>query len=151
MPAAPCFRLNQPAVIAEVVDHEAVIVNLDSGTYYSLRGLGEVIWDLLVQQELPVPVVVAAVTARYSGPATEIEAGVVAFIDELAAEKLIVPQTEPKTSEAGVPAPEVDERAPFEPPKLEKFTDMADLLLLDPIHEVDDTGWPNQPKPTAKP
>ena len=24
----------------------------------------------------------------------------------------------------------------------ERFTDMQDLLLLDPIHDVDETGWP---------
>ena len=33
----------------------------------------------------------------------------------------------------------------FTNPVLEKFTDMAELLLLDPIHEVDDSGWPNKP------
>jgi len=31
----------------------------------------------------------------------------------------------------------------FEKPKLQKFTDMQDLLLLDPIHEVDEAGWPH--------
>jgi hypothetical protein len=27
-------------------------------------------------------------------------------------------------------------------PKLEKYTDMEDLLLLDPIHDVQEVGWP---------
>jgi hypothetical protein len=27
---------------------------------------------------------------------------------------------------------------------LEKFTDMHDLLLMDPIHEVSDAGWPHR-------
>jgi hypothetical protein len=36
----------------------------------------------------------------------------------------------------------------FEPPLLEKYTDMQDLVLLDPVHEVDSTGWP-APKPDA--
>ena len=31
----------------------------------------------------------------------------------------------------------------FETPVLEKYTDMAELLLLDPIHDVDATGWPH--------
>jgi hypothetical protein len=26
---------------------------------------------------------------------------------------------------------------------LNKYTDMQDLLLLDPIHEVDAAGWPS--------
>jgi hypothetical protein len=29
---------------------------------------------------------------------------------------------------------------------LQKFTDMQDLLLLDPIHEVDESGWPRVPQ-----
>jgi hypothetical protein len=27
-------------------------------------------------------------------------------------------------------------------PLLRKYTDMRDLLLLDPIHDVDEQGWP---------
>ncbi len=38
----------------------------------------------------------------------------------------------------------------FEAPKLEKFTDMQDLVLLDPVHEVDDVGWPAARPDAAK-
>ncbi len=30
----------------------------------------------------------------------------------------------------------------FAPPRLQRYTDMQDLLLLDPIHDVDEVGWP---------
>jgi hypothetical protein len=33
----------------------------------------------------------------------------------------------------------------FMPPELFKYTDMQDVLLLDPIHDVDVKGWP-EPK-----
>ena len=36
------------------------------------------------------------------------------------------------------------EKTQFEFPIIEKFTDMQELLLLDPIHEVDEKGWPHQ-------
>ena len=39
---------------------------------------------------------------------------------------------------------EPEERLWFEAPSLEKYTDMQDLVLLDPVHEVDQTGWPRQ-------
>lgn len=29
------FRINSPSVIGEIIDGEAIIVNLDSGAYYS--------------------------------------------------------------------------------------------------------------------
>ena len=34
---------------------------------------------------------------------------------------------------------------PFEPPTLSKYKDMQDMLLLDPVHDVEEAGWP-EPK-----
>jgi hypothetical protein len=39
----------------------------------------------------------------------------------------------------------LDAAGPFDaysPPKLEIYTDLHDLLLLDPIHDFDEAGWP---------
>jgi hypothetical protein len=33
---------------------------------------------------------------------------------------------------------------------MQRFSDMQGLLLVDPIHEVDDTGWPHT-QPGASP
>jgi hypothetical protein len=36
------------------------------------------------------------------------------------------------------------EKEAYRPPQFECFTDMGDLLLLDPVHEAeDDRGWPH--------
>ena len=135
------YRINQPAVIAEVIDNEAIIVNLDSGAYYSLRDTACTAWELLAQR-LTVPAVVQSMTARYAGAPAEIEAGVRTLLDELLREELLAPEEGQAAA-----APPVDfgngSRQPFQPPVIEKFTDMADLLLLDPIHEVDALGWPH--------
>jgi hypothetical protein len=42
-----------------------------------------------------------------------------------------------------------DERRPFDEPVLEKFEDMQDLILLDPVFEVDEAGWPSARQQTA--
>ena len=42
----------------------------------------------------------------------------------------------------------LDSGAYYSKPFLQKYTDMAALLLLNPIHEVDEQGWP-QPAPYA--
>ena len=144
MNANQSYRINQPAVIAEVIDGEAIIVNLDSGAYYSLRDSACAIWNLLAQQYTPAEVT-AAVQARYAGDTERIRAGVDALVGELLAESLLVPA---EGTTASAPILDSNGRSsgalpPFSPPLLEKFTDMADLLLLDPIHEVDaETGWP---------
>jgi hypothetical protein len=43
------FRLNQPPVIAETIDAEVMIVNLEDGRYYSVTGAGVALWDTLVR------------------------------------------------------------------------------------------------------
>ena len=30
----------------------------------------------------------------------------------------------------------------YQPPVLETYADLQDILLLDPVHDVDETGWP---------
>ena len=40
------FEVNSPAVVSEVIDGEAVIMNLKSGNYFSIQNSGAVIWDL---------------------------------------------------------------------------------------------------------
>lgn len=81
---------------------------------------------------------------QYDGPADAIAAGVQQLVAELQAEDLIVPAAQPAAAALSPLAPENGQRPRFQPPVLEKFTDMADLLLLDPIHEVDEMGgWPH--------
>jgi hypothetical protein len=31
-------------------------------------------------------------------------------------------------------------------PKIDKYTDMQEMLLADPVHDVDTAGWPNLKK-----
>lgn len=147
MKLGPFYRVNSPAVIGEVLDGEAIIVNLDSGAYYSLDGAGAEVWRA-VQTGATLPQLIDLTVARYHGPAAEIAAGVTVLVEDLVAEGLLV------TDEGASVAPELTdatppgERPPFVRPILQKYTDMADLLLLDPIHEVDEQGWPH-PAPRA--
>lgn len=141
----PNYRVNQPAVIAEVIDNEAIIVNLDSGAYYSLRGSACLIWEMLARQ-MAVPTVVQDLSQRFADTPDAIQAGVDALVADLLGEQLLVPADGDATL-AELPAiPGNGDRLPFETPVLEKYTDMAELLLLDPIHDVDAAGWP-QPAP----
>jgi len=135
------YRINSPAVIGEVLDGEAIIVNLDSGAYYSLDGAGAVVWAAahsgVLLEEL-----IRLTTAQFHGTDAEITDGITALIEELVAEGLLVTSSAAGTVTPGPAAPSED-RPPFVKPVLQKYTDMADLLLLDPIHEVDEQGWPH--------
>ena len=88
------------------------------------------------------------IASQYTGEREEIEKAIYQFVDEMQQENLIViNESQGHVSEAHIdPEDETEqmkERSIFATPVLNKYSDMQDLLLLDPIHEVDDTGWPN--------
>lgn len=140
------YRINAPEVVAETLDGEALIVHLGTGAYYSIRGSGEAVWGLLLLGA-NVDEACRSVALQFETKAEEIRGDVERFAAELASEGLIVAQ------EMTPPAIDSDflleARGPWEAPALEKFTDMEDLLALDPVHDVDEAaGWPSV-KPEA--
>ncbi len=135
------WSINQPNVIGEIIDGEAVIINLDMGTYYSLQDSGAYIWRLL-EQNASLHEIIVLLSRQYQGEPNEIERAASIFLDDLQREGLIVPSSK---DIAAMPEPFLEEsvRLEFKVPNLLKFDDMAELLLLDPIHEVGEGGWPH--------
>jgi hypothetical protein len=145
MTQAQRFQINEPHVVAEVIDGEAIVINLDSGNYFSLRETAASIWQVLMAGNTSTEVS-RRMSRDYAGEPDAIEAAIQTFIENLLQEGLIQAvdsydneSTHPDTENTDMRA---DGKPPFQNPELEKFTDMADLLLLDPIHEVDAQGWP---------
>jgi hypothetical protein len=138
------YRVNSPQVINETIDGEAIMINLATGGYYSLDRVGGDVWSLL-EASLPVDDIVAELGRRYDAPEDDIRRGVEDLLQRLTGEELVVPCDDAEPV-GPVPAPSAPaERPPFSPPRLEKFTDMQDLILLDPVHQVDSRGWPHLP------
>ena len=138
------FRLNTPDVMHETIDAEVIVIHLVSGNYYSLRETAAQIWALVDDTgALSVEEIVDALAVRYASPHSEIENAVTRFVSELAEEGLVAGvETEDGARPDLAQQPNGVSKLPFEPPRVEKYTDMQDLVLLDPVHQVDDTGWP---------
>lgn len=141
------FRVNTPTVTHETIDGEAVIINLDSGNYYSLVDAGSFIWSI-VERGASTSEVQQLVQQTYQGNATEIDRGVQELLAQLQQENLIVPVDGATDLTEVLPSRNGHEKPLFNAPLLNKFSDMQELLLLDPIHDVDEAGWP---KPVADP
>ena len=141
------FRVNTPTVTHETIDGEAVIINLDSGNYYSLVEVGSLIWGL-VDKGASASEVQHAVLQTYHGDAADIDRGVQELLAQLQQENLIVPVDGAGALDLteALSAHNSHEKPSFNPPLLHKYSDMQELLLLDPIHDVDDAGWP-KPNP----
>ena len=142
------FRVNTPTVTHETIDGEAVLINLDSGNYYSLVEAGSLIWAL-VDRGASASEVHDLLQQTYQGNATEIDRGVQELLTQLQQENLIVPVDGAAADLSDVmPSTNGHEKPSFNAPLLNKFSDMQELLLLDPIHDVDEAGWP-KPVPDA--
>ena len=129
------YEVNKPEVVDESVDGEALIVHLGTGAYYSARGTADAAWTWFAAGASATEVAEALADGAGVDAAGQ---AVRAFLDDILAEGLMRPRSTPP---AAMP---VHAPGPFSAPLLEKFTDMQDLLLLDPIHDVDDAqGWPN--------
>ena len=125
------YEVNKPDVVDESVDGEVLIVHLGTGSYYSSRGSGDLAWQMLSNGAIP-----AEVAAAFGAEATA-QAGVERFLAHLVEEGLLRPRLEGERTEVQFPAAPL-----YSDPVLDKYTDMQELLLLDPIHDVEEEGWP---------
>ncbi len=143
------FRINAPAAVSEDIDGEAVIMNLESGHYFSARGLAGVLWQATIAGAAADDMV-NAVTATWNE--TTVAADVRALLEHMLEHKLVVP-THDAVSTTAVPALEralkTMAQQLYVVPVIDVFTDMEDLLLLDPIHDVGEAGWPMPVAPDA--
>jgi hypothetical protein len=133
------LELASPQCSADDFDGEIVAINLETGIYYSIKESGAVLWhDLAAGHSVEALVELA-------GANPELAAGIVRFADELVSCGLMRPTTEAPIP--GEPAATAAQIATMTAPALESFGDMQDLLLLDPVHEVDEEmGWPKVPE-----
>jgi len=141
------FRINSGRAISETIDGEVIVIDVATGSYFSLRGTGAEIWDAL-SRDTQVEYIVDELAARYDAARAEIASSVFSLLEELEREELVV-GLEDGSAQTGVgshePTPtQVSERRAYQRPVLEKHTDMQDLILLDPVHDISEAGWPHK-------
>jgi hypothetical protein len=124
----PLYRLNEPAVIADVIDGEAVIMNLERGSYYGLDQIGADIWQMILTGRTFDEI--ATTIAQHFGVERErVASDVNALAAQMIEEKLIVPDP---AGEERVREPHQITVTVYATPVLTVYSDMKDLLALDP-------------------
>lgn len=141
------YRINRPKVVADIFQDEAVAVNFDTGRYYGLSGTALAVWQSL-EGNSEAGGIAAELSRRYMAEESQLQADIDAFLDRLVREGLIVAEELVRSAGTGEAA-DGPARAAWVKPELQVYEDMQDLLLLDPIHDVDETGWPAK-KPEAE-
>lgn len=133
-PISVAYKLNDRKAVSETLEGETMIIHLETGSYYSLNPAASVIWELILAGHGTIEILAYA-ARRYDGFT---EDDVRSFIESLVTDGLIV------RSEAASPdLPEWDgSRESALAPAFERYDDMQEMLLADPIHDVAPDGWP---------
>ena len=130
MTEAGRFEIRSEDIAAEVVGGEAVILNLSSGVYYSLDGAGAIAWALLESGHTPGEAG-ARIANIYDVPGERAAADVEGLAAQLAAEGVIA-RADREADFAAAERIEMPAGREYATPALERYTDMGDLLALDP-------------------
>jgi hypothetical protein len=126
--SSQCYRPVGGNLASTIIDGDAVLVNLATGIYYSLDDTAGAVWQM-IEKGHSVGDIGERLAARYETTPAQALADVEKLMTKLLAEKLI--------ALTGTPAPAVAEpaaerRLPYRTPELDLYTDMSDLLALDP-------------------
>ena len=140
------FRVNSHSVVAEIIDGEAVIMDLKSGNYFSTDETGGVVWQW-IEEGLTYSQMLGALNEKFAADRAQVIKTLAPFLSDLLSHQLVSEEVvEDGAPLNGAAMSALDKLSSFSVPMLNVYSDMKDLLLLDPIHDVSEVGWP-----TAKP
>jgi hypothetical protein len=126
-------------ILSDVFGEEVVLVNLDSGMYYSLRGSATQIWIRLFNQYSLIEIL-ADLIQIYQVTENQLITDINLFVTQLLELKIIKTVTDAERKKIDFISKDV--LIDYSTPVVEIFSDMQEILLLDPVHDVDKSGWP---------
>jgi len=131
------YKLNEEKMFFDIADGQAVVINFVTGMYYGTSTLGSAVLEKLVQK-VSTDKILAGLSAADGCP-SDMGAKLDAFIKALSDKEIIVPAD---TEDQEVSFDKAAFADGFEL-TLDEFAEVQDLLLADPIHDVDvEEGWP---------
>lgn len=124
-------------IVFESFDGEAVVLDLSTGKYFGFSDSGSRVWEAL-----SCGVAAHALVGQTAGGATIRLAELDSFISQLLEFGLLAPVADAAAQPiSGALLAEL--AGTSEPLKVDIHDDLADLIVVDPIHEVEEPlGWP---------
>ena len=120
----------------DTIDGETLLIDSETGHLLMMTGVGPLLWQRLLAGVAVEPRA-AEIVDRF-GPAAGEDCRV--FLKALAEAGVAIPATE-----VAAAAPTLDWPASFATPVLERYDDIANIIAMDPIHDVDQSaGWPRR-------
>jgi hypothetical protein len=141
-------RVDEPHVVYETIDGETILMDLRTGNYFSIEKSGVTIWEVLAETGDVDELIRIAAGACEPGKSEEIKSDIQAFVKRLLNENLLKETSKPGPSKISEEMQGLLQKTASAMTSLEinKYSDMQEMLLLDPIHDVDEKGWPEPKK-----
>lgn len=131
-----CYKVSGPDIVFEQFNGDLVVLNLGTGRYFGLNPSAASLWLALMAGATSEQLTSHGVDAGWvdvyvrqlvdQGLVVPVETDAVAVLDETLVVALAGSQVAPA---------------------IESYDDLSDLIIADPIHDVDQqAGWPNLPQ-----
>ncbi|KQB96344.1 hypothetical protein AL073_10120 [Loktanella sp. 1ANDIMAR09] len=124
------YKTAGPDIVHESFGGDLVVLNLRSGQYFGLNASGAALWSAIIEGQDATALSADDTTRQMAAD----------FVTQLLDHELIV-----RDDLAGEGAPTASISL-VTPPTIEAYDDLSDLIVADPIHDVDqNAGWPKLP------
>jgi hypothetical protein len=130
-------------IVSEAFEGEFVVLDLSCGKYYSMDAAAGALW-----RAIAAGVSIGALAEALDGAPGVTARSIHEFAEKLVSYGCLTRSDAPGSAAIDAAALDVL-RTSAGPPTVEVFDDLADLILADPIHDVEEAaGWPVR-KPIA--
>jgi hypothetical protein len=142
------MRVRLDSISLERLDGETIAINFDTGQYFSMRGpASDVVWFIERGVDRSDWMGILGDTFDSLPQAAVLQGQLDAFIQELLEAGIVDDVDSDGPANVVTALPDDYERGIWERPLLSAHEDLVDLLVIDPIHEAGDDGWPSARTP----
>ncbi len=125
------YELAEARLEVSLIENDLVVLNLDTGCYYSIEGLGIDVW-FLASAGATLGTIVTALCERYGQPEDAVRDDVTGFIDKLVDENLITPVESADLAAVDATGGYSGWQPEFTPAMIAKYDDLTETFALDP-------------------
>ena len=134
------YILNKAKFASQTFADEVIVLDATNGTYYTLTGNAPDVWESLIAGA-PLDQIAEALAGPTGATPDRVTSDLGRFANDLATEAVLLPA--PSDQEAAS-VQGLNDCSVYEGFVWDKHADLDELLVLDPIHEVNpEKGWPH--------
>ena len=131
------YKLNEEKMFYDMAEGQAIVINFTTGMYYGTSSLGSAVLDALLAGAAT-EAVCKAIQALPGCP-EDMAAQLDTFIGQLLEKEILVP-AESTGAACAIDASSLADGFQL---TVDEFAEVQDLILADPVHDVDvEQGWP---------